>query len=66
MADQRQWDIVDVSFSQLGIRVILLIVQDTLQRKVNTSDASEYARVIGCCSSRFWGAFWLLQAAVCE
>jgi hypothetical protein len=29
--------------------------QDTLQRKVNTSDASEYATMIGCCSSRFWG-----------
>ncbi|KIR27965.1 hypothetical protein I307_02527 [Cryptococcus deuterogattii 99/473] len=28
---------------------------DTLARKVNTSDASEYAHMIGCCGSRFWG-----------
>jgi hypothetical protein len=32
-----------------------LTVQDTLARKVNTSDASEYATMIGCCSSKFWG-----------
>ncbi|KAI9632454.1 peptidase M50B-like-domain-containing protein [Dioszegia hungarica] len=38
------------------------IVDDTLARKVNSSDASEYANLIGCCSSRFWGAFWLLQS----
>nr|XP_031863112.1 uncharacterized protein CI109_001590 [Kwoniella shandongensis]KAA5530184.1 hypothetical protein CI109_001590 [Kwoniella shandongensis] len=31
------------------------IVDDTLARKVNTSDASEYANIIGCCGSRFWG-----------
>ncbi|WVF67071.1 hypothetical protein IAT40_001815 [Kwoniella sp. CBS 6097] len=36
------------------------IVDDTLARKVNTSDASEYANLIGCCGSRFWGAFWLI------
>lgn len=40
--------------------------QDTLQRKVNTSDASEYADVVGCCGSRFWGAFWLLVSCICE
>ncbi|KAE8539777.1 hypothetical protein D1P53_003714 [Cryptococcus gattii VGV] len=33
---------------------------DTLARKVNTSDVSEYAHMIGCCGSRFWGAFWLI------
>ncbi|KAL7419609.1 hypothetical protein Q5752_005521 [Cryptotrichosporon argae] len=38
------------------------IIDDTLARKVNSSDASEYADMIGCCSSRFWGAFWLLQS----
>ena len=38
-------------------------VQDTIVRKVNSSDASEYAHIIGCCSSRFWGAFWLLELA---
>lgn len=43
-----------------------LTLQDTLQRKVNTSDASEYANVVGCCGSRFWGAFWLLMSCICE
>ncbi|KAK8861403.1 hypothetical protein IAR55_002222 [Kwoniella newhampshirensis] len=38
------------------------IIDDTLARKVNSSDASEYANVVGCCGSRFWGAFWLIQA----
>lgn len=32
--------------------------QDTLARKVNTSDASEYAHMIGCCGSRFWGGYF--------
>ncbi|WVN85823.1 uncharacterized protein L203_100975 [Cryptococcus depauperatus CBS 7841] len=40
------------------------IVDDTLSRKINTSDASEYATMIGCGGSRFWGAFWLLVACV--
>jgi hypothetical protein len=44
------WDIIDVS-EHLGDANH----QDTLQRKVNTSDASEYAAIIGCCGSRFWG-----------
>ena len=34
---------------------MLSISQDTLARKVNSSDASEYAHMIGCCGSRFWG-----------
>lgn len=33
------------------------IIDDTLARKVNTSDASEYAHMIGCCGSRFWGVY---------
>ncbi|KAK6907172.1 hypothetical protein I203_101162 [Kwoniella mangroviensis CBS 8507] len=40
------------------------IIDDTLARKVNTSDASEYANLIGCCGSRFWGAFWLIISCV--
>ncbi|RXK41358.1 hypothetical protein M231_01263 [Tremella mesenterica] len=40
------------------------IIDDSLSRKVNTSDASEYAHMIGCCGSRFWGAFWLIIAIV--
>ncbi|WVQ73752.1 hypothetical protein IAR50_003332 [Cryptococcus sp. DSM 104548] len=38
------------------------IIDDTLARKVNTSDASEFAKMIGFCGSRFWGAYWLLVA----
>lgn len=41
-------------------------MKDTIARKVNSSDASEYARIIGCGGSRSWGAFWLLQACVCQ
>jgi Peptidase M50B-like len=37
---------------------------DTLARKVNTSDASVYAEMVGCCGSRVWGFIWLIQAFV--
>ncbi|KDR81961.1 hypothetical protein GALMADRAFT_240311 [Galerina marginata CBS 339.88] len=40
------------------------VVDDTLARKVNTSDASEFARICGCCPSRVWGFIWLVQAFV--
>jgi len=40
------------------------IVDDTLARKVNTSDASEFARICGCCPSRVWGFIWLVQAFI--
>lgn len=40
------------------------IIDDTLARKVNTSDASVYAEMIGCCGSRVWGFIWLIQAFV--
>lgn len=57
------WDIIDV-----GLRADCLTrahTQDTLARKVNSSDASEYATMIGCCGSRFWGASpqgcWLIE-----
>lgn len=39
----------------ITLKVERLIEQDTLSRKVNSSDASEYATMIGCCGSRFWG-----------
>jgi len=71
-----------VSSSKRPRQTIVTTTQDTLARKVNSSDASEYAMQIGFCSSRFWGetkvkrhglssdgnigAFWLLQAAVCK
>ncbi|UOH80333.1 hypothetical protein LQV05_002984 [Cryptococcus neoformans] len=51
------WDIIDASSLHERRRNT-----DTLARKVNTSDASEYAHMIGCCGSRFWGAFWLIIA----
>ncbi|KAG8928909.1 hypothetical protein FRC01_005191 [Tulasnella sp. 417] len=35
------------------------IVDDTLARKVNESDASRFAEVCGCCPSQTWGVFWL-------
>ncbi|KAJ3512569.1 hypothetical protein NMY22_g15294 [Coprinellus aureogranulatus] len=36
------------------------IVDDTLARKVNTSDASVFADQFGCCPSRVWGFLWLV------
>jgi len=40
------------------------IIDDTLARKVNTSDASVFAKSYGCCPSKVWGFFWLIIAAV--
>lgn len=57
-----QWDIVDVS--RLRENRSRSDVQDTLARKVNTSDASEYATMIGCCSSKFWGGSSQVQADI--
>ncbi|OXC70204.1 hypothetical protein AYX13_01113 [Cryptococcus neoformans] len=51
------WDIIDASSLHERRRNT-----DTLARKVNTPDASEYAHMIGCCGSRFWGAFWFIIA----
>ncbi|KAH9484107.1 hypothetical protein JR316_0003587 [Psilocybe cubensis] len=44
--------------------VIWDVVDDTLARKVNTSDASEFARICGCCPSRVWGFLWLIVACI--
>jgi len=38
------------------------IVDDTVARKVNSSDASAFARICGCCPSQVWGVIWLIQA----
>jgi len=35
------------------------IIDDTIDRKVNESDASKFAEVCGCMSSQMWGVFWL-------
>jgi len=40
------------------------IVDDTVARKVNASDASQFARICGCCPSQVWGVIWLLIAFV--
>ncbi|GMK56655.1 hypothetical protein CspeluHIS016_0304950 [Cutaneotrichosporon spelunceum] len=40
------------------------IIDDTLARKVATSDASEFAKLIGCGNSYTWGAFWLIIAVI--
>jgi len=40
------------------------IIDDTVARKVNTSDASEFARLFGCCPSRVWGFIWFIVAIV--
>jgi len=40
------------------------IVDDTIARKVNSSDASAFSRICGCCPSQVWGVFWLVLAFV--
>ncbi|OAX41861.1 hypothetical protein K503DRAFT_848130 [Rhizopogon vinicolor AM-OR11-026] len=38
------------------------VIDDTIERKVNSSDASAFARICGCCPSRVWGVIWLIIA----
>ncbi|EPT00085.1 hypothetical protein FOMPIDRAFT_1163375 [Fomitopsis schrenkii] len=38
------------------------IIDDTIDRKVNSSDASAFARICGCCPSQVWGVIWLIIA----
>jgi hypothetical protein len=40
------------------------IMDDTIARKVNSSDASQFAKLCGCCPSQVWGFIWLVQAFV--
>jgi len=40
------------------------VIDDTIRRKVNTSDASAFADICGCCPSRVWGVIWLIIAFV--
>jgi hypothetical protein len=40
------------------------VVDDTIARKVNSSDASAFARICGCFPSRVWGVIWLIQAFI--
>ncbi|EEB95704.1 hypothetical protein MPER_05284, partial [Moniliophthora perniciosa FA553] len=40
------------------------VIDDTIARKVNTSDASVFAKICGCFPSQVWGVIWLIQAFV--
>lgn len=40
------------------------IVDDTIKRKVNGSDASAFAEICGCFPSKVWGVIWLIQAII--
>lgn len=40
------------------------VIDDTIARKVNTSDASVFADICGCCPARVWGVIWLIQAII--
>jgi len=40
------------------------VIDDTIARKVNTSDASAFADICGCCPSQVWGVIWLIQAFI--
>ncbi|PAV23396.1 peptidase M50B [Pyrrhoderma noxium] len=38
------------------------VIDDTIARKVNSSDASAFAHICGCCPSQVWGVIWLIIA----
>ncbi|KAJ6618332.1 peptidase M50B-like-domain-containing protein [Mycena sp. CBHHK59/15] len=40
------------------------VIDDTIARKANSSDASAFARICGCFPSQVWGVIWLIQAFV--
>ncbi|KAJ7702353.1 peptidase M50B-like-domain-containing protein [Mycena rosella] len=40
------------------------VIDDTIARKVNTSDASAFSRICGCLPSQVWGVIWLIQAFI--
>ncbi|KAI0303299.1 peptidase M50B-like-domain-containing protein [Multifurca ochricompacta] len=40
------------------------VIDDTIARKVNSSDASAFARICGCFPSQVWGVIWLFIAFV--
>ncbi|KAF8520181.1 peptidase M50B-like-domain-containing protein [Hysterangium stoloniferum] len=42
--------------------VVWDVIDDTIARKVNESDASAFAQVCGCCPSQVWGVIWLIIA----
>ncbi|KAI0311503.1 peptidase M50B-like-domain-containing protein [Amylostereum chailletii] len=38
------------------------VIDDTIARKINTSDASAFSRICGCFPSQVWGVIWLIIA----
>ncbi|KAF8061708.1 peptidase M50B-like-domain-containing protein [Lyophyllum atratum] len=40
------------------------VIDDTIARKVNESDASAFAHICGCFPSQVWGVIWLIQAFI--
>jgi len=38
------------------------VIDDTVARKINSSDASAFADICGCCPSQVWGVIWLIIA----
>ena len=36
------------------------IVEDLVLRKVNASDATQFAKLCNCCPAQVWGAIWML------
>ncbi|KAJ6606538.1 peptidase M50B-like-domain-containing protein [Mycena vulgaris] len=40
------------------------VIDDTIARKVNSSDAYAFSRICGCFPSQVWGVIWLLQALI--
>jgi len=40
------------------------VIDDTIARKVNSSDASHFAEICGCCPSQVWGVIWLIVALI--
>jgi len=38
------------------------VIDDTIARKVNTSDASAFAKICGCFPYQVWGVIWLMIA----
>lgn len=51
------WDIIDgeLRAHDGAFADVFGFPSDTIARKVNSSDASEFAVMIGCCPSRVWG-----------
>jgi hypothetical protein len=40
------------------------IVEDLVVRRVNESDATQFAKYTGCCVPQFWGLIWFLISLV--